>query len=427
MSKKNIFLIFLICLCFSTLADSDIDNSIKLNIKNNYNILQKNMDNPHDYSNWLTFPYWNDFTLLTLSLDTNIKNNLIVKYESTLKFFKMNSDTLEYIQVFQPRYYNDYYSFSLDKLSIFTMLFDGAIIIELGKFLPCFGVGYNWKPTNFISNHTGGMSKYLIDINYFHPLFVIQGIYAPAWSFLPDDYGVYTNIDDSNDMWLLKGGFTFDQSDLGILLFFEKNFAFGVNFNTQLGDEFIPYFEGVFSFNTNISHMSSIDGFQYGFAPNDFWFYQFLIGINYSPLTFDFAFYLELYYNGDGYSIDDWEQYMININNIKSQPNENLSLIISNLNEAYVNFKFGNMSQYYAMLHIRQIGYLFDIMNFKGTLVATFPLGLISSINIEFKFPYNLQLNFDMTSLLYAGSESEYLFSPMSHNFTASLQYVVQL
>jgi hypothetical protein len=301
--------------------------------------------------------------------------------------------------------------------------------LEVGKLLPSFGVGYRWRPTDFITratrNRNMDKSKYMVDINFFYDFLNLELIYAPNKEFIPDDYADVDTILENDDFWLARLSLSLSYTELSLLYFHGNGDSIGINASSQVGDEFIPYCEVVLSNENRIKRMVKDESNIYSFEKWDDPFLMSLVGFCLSPTEIDFSIYFEFLYNGAGYSVDEWFQYNEYIREINELPPVMTAEKMGYLGLANMNFSLTNMSHLYLFLNVQTNDYLGGIFSIANTIIMTYPTGFLNNLDLSFKFLDNIYFDITFLSLLYATDQSEYSYFPNDMKIDLNLYYKV--
>ena len=162
----------------------------------------------------------------------------------------------------------------------------------------------------------------------------------------------------------------------------------------------------------------------YTFSLKDNVFLSLLVGIDYSPENIDWSFYFEFYYNGDGYTSDEWKDFSNNINAINNMTGPGLSQKYGLLGNCNNNFNVGYMSNIYCLLHARSNDYILDLISIEDTIITAFPFGLFNIFKTDFELVKDkLYLNLEFFNLVYAVDDSELYYHPYRFYFEMSLNY----
>ncbi|MBN2534622.1 MAG: hypothetical protein JXB88_17190 [Spirochaetales bacterium] len=426
--REKIVIVIILCIALHVYCEEiDIVNSISFGITNSFFYNFINTDNPLNPGNVLEFELWSDKTVINNLWTISISSFMMFTIDYDLSFFMLEDSVTgeDITDVYKTGDFNDYYHFYLKKLYVDFFLFDGTVVLQVGKVLPEYGVGYIWKPTNFLKNKTG-YSKYLVDCYLFYNLFSFELLYAPNRSFIPDDYDDDETMDSFDDFFLFKSSASFDSHILTLLFFMEKDIKTGINYSVQLTDGLIFYVEAVMNFDNYIRRIRKNSEMDFELYNLDAPYPQLLFGINYTPDFIDWTMIGEFYYNGDGFTQQDWDDYNQCLEEIDEFAEPYSELKLYYLDMAVNHFLYNDMSGFYAGLHIRQNDKFFDHLNFEDTLFFSLPFGIQNYLTMVFSFD-NARISLIVFNNLYSCNNSEFSFAPNDAFINILLNYKFNL
>jgi len=262
--------------------------------------------------------------------------------------------------------------------------------------------------------------------------FTGEFVYAPNWDWLPDDYD-NTNIMASNDdFYLARIGLNYGAHSANLLYFHLNNEYIGLNYSVQVGEGLIPYCEVVFGMDNRIPRLEKTGNYTYEFKPLNREYWQVVAGVNYTPPFIDWTIFLELFYNGEGYSGQEWRDFGVNFDEVNALNGVYAPVKYQVLSTALNTFSSNNMSQGYAALHIRNnTAYLRQYnmqLNFNDSVIMTWPFGVMNAFQLNLNFLTYFAFKFNWNTVMYAEEPSQYYFGfPYKNSYKLRLSYGFKL
>lgn len=396
---KNLTIVFLILIQGISLFSYDIqfeksfkvENKSSFGIDNEGNQLAEYMRKiaPDSFKNYNNDSYLNLETYLYFGEWISFSFNPVVN-------FKLNEDS----------------SLEIKDLSANLLLFSGYVSLEVGKFLPTYGVGYTTKnPTDFIYQETNNNSSYMVNTTYYGDYFTLEGIYLPKSERIPDLYSDKNKIENDTLFGRLS-----TEIDIHTFNFIYMNNGFnnfGLSYSTQVGDTLIPYIEVVYRDQTRTHVFNELEEDTFNI----------LTGVSWSPYFMDFTLYSEFLYNGQGMDKKKWDKLDKNLNEAGSNPMIKGRYFPS----VFQNIDFMNSSQFYFINHLEQSDSekFFDVVKFDSTIITTFPLGFYGLFEMKIEMLEYFKLELNVAGVIYSEKDSElsYMEDRIVFGITISCSY----
>jgi len=407
-------------------AAPNIINHVSFNLYNEFADYFIDAEFPLNKTNWMEIAGWTDKSVMDLTWRMDWNYLFGITFNPVIVLNDVDSKvTGNYLSP-------EHTGIRVEKASLQFMLFKGLIGIEIGKLLPEYGSAYVWKITDFFKRELRG-SKFMVDsLVFINEYFTGEFIYAPNRDWLPDDYSDTGTMASNDDFYLARIGLTYGAHSANLIYFHRNNGYIGINYSAQAGEGLIPYFEAVFSMDNRIPRLEKASDYTYEFNSPGQEYWQVVAGINYTPSFIDWSIYLELFYNGDGYSGQEWRDFGINFDGVNTLNGSYTQAKHQVLSTVLNTFSGSDMSQEYAALHIRNnTPYLrqYNIrFNFDDSVIMTWPPGVMNTLKLSLTFLTYFTFKFSWTTVPYAENPSEYYFSsPYKNSYSLRLSYGFKL
>jgi hypothetical protein len=375
------------------------ENKIRLQEEANYNkqkssLLNPNMDFSTDkkYYNRMIFDLESKL-FLGKYFDLSFHDQATWKWQEKEKFDK--SETKNYLQ----------------ELFLTARIFD-TLIIDAGRENIISGVAYGWNPTDYMLGASISanpdpralreqrLGAYLVKASMFFDFGQITALYSPKIA------NINTNTSE-RQLYKISGR-PFDNLTLELLFFNgvasqnygKKRNSLGSNIEFMLTDDLILHFEGSATKGSDVHNIevTKFPGYyRYDFIERkDKIYAKTVLGINYSLPDLHNVI-LEFFYNGEGYSRKEWDNYYSMLEYSVQRYNSNAYKVPSGsgFNPYYLYLNIAN-----SMTQISRMSryYLFIMLSKQNIFINNLEYRLFSSINL-----------YDKSSLLNLNAEYSFL------------------